>query len=48
MTVPGLVSEESINNGGMSLPVPDFRRIKRFPNDLPKELKKSSIISFQK
>jgi predicted dehydrogenase len=47
MTVPGLVSEESINKGGMPMPVPDFRKIKRFPDDLPDILKNSSIISVQ-
>ena len=45
MTVPGLVSEESINNGGIPLPVPDFRTIQRFPDDLPESLRESSIIS---
>jgi len=47
MTVPGLVSEESINKGGVPMPVPDFRKIKRFPDDLPDVLKNSSIISVQ-
>ena len=47
MTVPGLVSEESINKGGIPIPVPDFRKIKRFPDDLPDVLKNSSIISVQ-
>ncbi|MFQ6040657.1 MAG: Gfo/Idh/MocA family protein [Candidatus Poribacteria bacterium] len=45
MTAPGLVSEESINNGGIPLPVPDFRTIQRFPDDLPESLRESSIIS---
>lgn len=44
-TVPGLVSEESANRGSIPLPVPDFRQIERFPDDLPDELKDSSIIS---
>ena len=44
MTVPGLVSEESANKGGIPLPVPDFRGIDRFPDDLPNPLKKSAII----
>jgi predicted dehydrogenase len=44
MTVPGLVSEESVNGGGISLPVPDFRSIERFPEDLPEPLMQSSII----
>ncbi len=35
MTVPGLISEMSINRGGVPLPVPDFRNIRRFPEDLP-------------
>jgi len=47
MTVPGLVSEESINKGGIPIPVPDFRKIKRFPDDLPDVLKNSNIISMQ-
>ncbi len=47
MTVPGLVSEESINRGGIPIPVPDFRKIKRFPDDLPEPLKNSDIISVQ-
>jgi predicted dehydrogenase len=45
MTVPGLVSEESINNGGIPLPVPDFRTIRRFPDDLPPELQESRILT---
>lgn len=45
MTVPGIVSEESANKGSIPLPVPDFREIKRFPDDLPDVLKNSSIIS---
>jgi predicted dehydrogenase len=47
MTVPGLVSEESVNRGGVPLPVPDFRTIKRFPDDLPEPLRNSGIISAQ-
>jgi predicted dehydrogenase len=45
MTVPGLISQESIARGGVPLPVPDFRQIQRFPDDLPAELQKSSILS---
>jgi predicted dehydrogenase len=45
MTVPGLVSQESIARGGAPLPVPDFRTIHRFPEDLPRELQGSEIIS---
>ena len=45
MTVPGLVSEESINNGGIPLPAPDFRTMQCFPDDLPESLRNSSIIS---
>lgn len=45
MTVPGLVLEESINNDGIPLSVPDFRKIKSFPGDLPKILRKSPIVS---
>lgn len=44
MTVPGLVSEESIRRGGQPLPVPDFRGIDRFPDDLPAELRDSAIL----
>jgi hypothetical protein len=44
MTVPGLVSESSIQHGGTVLPVPDFRTIKHFPDDLPDELKSSNIV----
>jgi hypothetical protein len=47
MTVPGLVSEVSINRGGMPLPVPDFRELKHFPDDLPESLRNSEIISVQ-
>lgn len=45
MTVPGLVSELSINRRSIPVPVPDFRKIKRFPDDLPDILKDSEIIS---
>ena len=45
MTVPGLVSQESIARGGVPLPVPDFRAIHRFPDDLPPELRGSEIVS---
>jgi predicted dehydrogenase len=44
MTVPGLVSQESVRRGGVPLPVPDFHAIHRFPEDLPKELRASSIL----
>jgi len=44
MTVPGLVSEESANKGSIPLPVPDFRIIKRFPDDLPESLRNSNIV----
>ena len=44
MTVPGLVSEESIQRGGAVLPVPDFRIMKNFPDSLPDELRNSTII----
>jgi predicted dehydrogenase len=47
MTVPGLVSEESINKGGVPVPVPDFRNMERFPDDLPEVLTNSDIISVQ-
>jgi predicted dehydrogenase len=45
MTVPGLVSQESIARGGIPLPVPDFRIIHRFPDNLPPELQGSEILS---
>jgi predicted dehydrogenase len=44
MTVPGLVSEVSINQGGMPLPVPDFREIEKFPDGLPMSLQNSEIV----
>jgi len=47
MTVPGLVSELSINNGGIPVPVPDFRNINKFPDDLPDILRNSNMISVQ-
>jgi predicted dehydrogenase len=43
-TVPGLVSRESLLRGGAPLPVPDFRTIRRFPEELPAELRSSSIL----
>lgn len=43
-SMPGLVSQESIVRGGAPLPVPDFRTMKRFPDDLPEPLKESSIM----
>jgi hypothetical protein len=48
MTVPGLVSEVSINNGSIPVPVPDFRDIKNFPGDLPEILSKSEIMSVRR
>jgi predicted dehydrogenase len=45
LTVPGLISQESITRGGVSLPVPDFRAIHHFPEDLPPELQHSSVLS---
>jgi len=39
ITVPGLLSEESMKRSGVPLHVPDFRNIKRFPDDFPDELK---------
>ena len=47
MTVPGLVSEASINQGGIPLPVPDFREVRSFPDGLPESLRNSEIISVQ-
>ena len=46
MTVPGLVSEVSINRESIPVEVPDFRSIKRFPEDLPSILRDSEIISW--
>ena len=43
-TVPGLVSQESIHRGSVPLPVPDFRALRRFPEDLPAELRDSGIL----
>jgi hypothetical protein len=44
-SLPGLVSQESILRDGEPLPVPDFRAIERFPEDLPEELKNSDIMT---
>ena len=46
MTVPGLVSEVSINRESIPVEVPDFRSIKSFPEDLPSILRDSEIISW--
>jgi len=43
-SMPGLISQESIARRGAPLPVPDFRSVKRFPGDLPTELKGSSVM----
>jgi predicted dehydrogenase len=43
-TVPGLVSQESVRREGEPLPVPDFRQVHRFPDDLPEELRASPIL----
>lgn len=45
-SVPGLVSQESILCGGIPLPVPDFRTVRRFPEDLPVELQNAAILRF--
>jgi predicted dehydrogenase len=45
MTVPGLISQESIARGGIPLPVPDFRTLVRFPQDLPVDLQQCSVLS---
>jgi len=45
MTLPGLVSQESIRRGGAPVPVPDFRTIRRFPDDLPPELRESVVLA---
>jgi predicted dehydrogenase len=44
LTLPGLVSQESIRRGSVPLPVPDFRAIRKFPDDLPAELHQSWIM----
>ena len=46
-TLPGLVSRESLRRGGLSVPVPDFRSIRRFPDDLPAELRDSAILKVE-
>ena len=46
MTVPGLISEVSINRDSIPVEVPDFRSIKNFPEDLPKILQNSESISW--
>jgi hypothetical protein len=45
MTLPGLISQESIRRGGAPVPVPDFRRITHFPHDLPPELRESIVLA---
>jgi predicted dehydrogenase len=45
MTLPGLLSQESIRRGGAPIPVPDFRRITRFSHDLPPELRESIVLA---
>jgi hypothetical protein len=47
MTLPGLVSQESMRRGNAPLPVPDFRTIQRFPDDLPPQLRDSWIMRIQ-
>jgi predicted dehydrogenase len=44
MTLPGLVSQESIRRGSIPLKVPDFRAIEKFPDDLPAELQQSGVL----
>jgi len=44
MTMPGLVSQESIRRGCVPLPVPDFRSIRKFPEDLPAALQDSWVM----
>ena len=46
MTVPGLISEVSMNRDSIPVELPDFRSIKRFPEDLPKILQNSAAISW--
>lgn len=44
MTVPGLISQLSLERGGAMLPLPNFRTMRNFPDDLPPELRGSSIV----
>lgn len=44
MTVPGLVSQASILRESEPLPVPDFRKISLFPEDLPSVLRESPLL----
>jgi len=46
MTVPELIFEVSMNRDSIPVEVPDFRSIKRFPEDLPKILQNSAAISW--
>ena len=43
-TVPGLISQESIRCGSVPLPVPDFRAMKKFPDELPRELQNACVM----
>jgi predicted dehydrogenase len=45
MTLPGLVSQESIRRECALLSVPDFRTLSRFPEDLPTALRESNILT---
>jgi len=46
-TVPGLISQESIRRGSVPLPVPDFRAMKKFPDELPKELQNAWVMKMR-
>jgi len=43
-TVPGLVSEVSVEQDGLPVPVPDFRSLRQFPDDLPEVLRSSNVV----
>ena len=43
-TLPGLVSRESLRRGGVPVSVPDFRTLRRFPDELPAELRDGVVL----
>jgi predicted dehydrogenase len=46
-TVPGLVSRESLRRGGLPVAVPDFRTLRRFPDELPAELRDGVVLKVE-
>ncbi len=46
-TVPGLVSRESLHRGGVPVAVPDFRTLRRFPDELPAELRDGVVLKVE-